>query len=63
MNRYQEDEQALHQVGFLAGICIPCYSLLARILPSVTPMLELCADNLASWRKLAEERRVEKMTE
>jgi len=51
------------QVGFFSGICIPCYSLLAKILPSVTPMLELCADNLASWRKLAEERRLEKSAE
>ena len=51
------------QVGFFSGICIPCYSLLSQIMPTVSPMVELCADNLASWRKLAEERRQEKTTD
>ena len=60
MNRYQEDEQALHQVGFLAGICIPCYSLLTTLMPTVTPMLEQCKQNLSTWRELAEEKKKEK---
>ena len=59
MNRYQEDEQALHQVGFLAGICIPCYSLLCTLMPTVTPMLEQCKQNLSTWRELAEEKKKE----
>ena len=76
MNRYLEDEQALHQVtiweyisiaitlccqvGFLSGICIPCYSLLSSLLPSVTPMLDQCRDNLAVWRQLAETKKKER---
>ena len=59
MNRYQEDEQALHQVGFLAGICIPCYSLLTTLMPAVIPLLEQCKQNLTTWRELAEEKKKE----
>lgn len=77
MNRYLEDEQAIHQVvgyeddisqdniissqvGFLSGICIPCYSLLSSVLPTVTPMLDQCRDNLGVWRKLAEAKKKER---
>ena len=51
MNRYLEDEQAIHQVGFLNGICIPCYNLLSSIVPSTTPMLDQCKENLVTWRR------------
>jgi len=58
-DRDNATEMPSMQVGFFSGICIPCYDLLARIMPSVTPMLENCANNLASWRKLADEKREE----
>ena len=28
------------QVGFLVGICLPCYELLAQVLPQTEPMVE-----------------------
>ena len=29
-----------NKVGFFGGICIPCYDLLSKVMPSVQPMLE-----------------------
>ena len=60
MNRYLEHEQALHQVGFLNGICIPCYSLLTSVLPSVIPMYDQCRENLDTWRKIADQKKKER---
>ena len=51
------------QVGFFSGICLPCYDLLAKLVPELTPMLENCADNLASWKQLAEQRKLEAQDE
>ena len=28
------------QVGFIVGICLPCYELLAQIIPASKPMVE-----------------------
>ena len=53
-------EVASMQVGFFGGICIPCYDLLAKVMPTVTPMLEQCQSNWAHWKQLAEERKKEK---
>ena len=50
---------SLTQVGFFSGICLPCYELMTKILPEVSPMLENCADNLTSWKALAEEKKKE----
>lgn len=56
-------------MGFFGGICLPCYELLAELLPGARPLLDQvpptrhtaqCADNLASWKKLAEEKKSEK---
>lgn len=35
MDRNQPDQQASSQVGFLTGICIPCYTLLYRLIPGI----------------------------
>lgn len=53
-------ELASMQVGFFGGICIPCYDLLSKVMPTVAPMLKQCQSNLAKWKKLAEERKLEK---
>jgi len=45
----------LQQVGFLTGICIPCYSLLYTLIPETKPMLDQCQANLEQWRKIDEE--------
>ena len=51
------------KVGFFGGICLPCYDLLSKVMPTVTPMLEQCQSNLAKWKTLAEERKLEKEKE
>ena len=48
------------QVGFLGGICMPCYELLHKVLPNIATMKEQCADNLSTWKQLANERKAEK---
>ena len=31
-----------------------------KLVPELTPMLENCADNLASWKQLSEQKKIEK---
>lgn len=66
MDRNQPDQQAASQVGFLTGICIPCYTLLSTLIPDTKPLLEMCASNLDKWTSLADEiatkNRIEKIT-
>ncbi|CRL00370.1 CLUMA_CG013638, isoform A [Clunio marinus] len=50
MDRNQPDQQASSQLGFLNGICIPCYSLLNRLIPETKPMLKQCQENLIRWQ-------------
>ncbi|XP_059090065.1 probable 3',5'-cyclic phosphodiesterase pde-5 isoform X3 [Tigriopus californicus] len=57
MNRKYEDQQSLHQVGFIGGICLPCYDLLVKVLPNTAPMQEQCTYNLNVWKSKAEERK------
>ncbi|KAJ9601206.1 hypothetical protein L9F63_000626, partial [Diploptera punctata] len=52
MDRRQPDQQAASQVGFLTGICIPCYSLLYKLIPETKPMLDQCQANLERWRQI-----------
>lgn len=44
------------QVGFIGGICLPCYDLLVKVLPNTAPMQEQCTYNLNVWKAKAEER-------
>ena len=39
------------QVGFFGGICIPCYDLLSKVMPSVQPMLEQVLKSLMIFFK------------
>lgn len=54
MDRNQPDQQAASQVGFLNGICIPCYSLLNRLIPESKPLLDMCQENLNRWKGIAQ---------
>ncbi|XP_030762448.1 probable 3',5'-cyclic phosphodiesterase pde-5 [Sitophilus oryzae] len=54
MDRQQPDQQAASQVGFLNGICLPCYRLLSELIPECKPLLEMCEENLQRWKQLAE---------
>ncbi|XP_034233442.1 probable 3',5'-cyclic phosphodiesterase pde-5 isoform X2 [Thrips palmi] len=57
MDRNQPDQQAASQVGFLTGICLPCYSLLSALIPDTRPLLDECRTNLERWRELDNSRR------
>lgn len=52
MDRHQPDQQPSSQVGFLMGICVPCYNLLNQLIPETKPLLEMCQENLAKWQKI-----------
>ncbi|KAG5880335.1 hypothetical protein JTB14_019814 [Gonioctena quinquepunctata] len=52
MDRNQPDQQASSQVGFLTGICIPCYSLMYTLIPETRAMLDMCKKNLERWKKI-----------
>ena len=43
------------QVGFITGICAPCYGLLNQLIPETKPLLDGCLKNLQRWKGLAEE--------
>lgn len=55
MDRNQPDQQAASQVGFLTGICVPCYTLLYTLIPETKPLLDMCQKNLERWRKIDDE--------
>ncbi|VEN34412.1 unnamed protein product [Callosobruchus maculatus] len=52
MDREQPEQQPASQVGFLTGICVPCYQLLYALIPETKPMLDMCQRNLERWRKI-----------
>lgn len=53
MDREQPNEQANSQVGFLSGICLPCYKTLYQLIPETKPLLDMVQTNLNRWRKIA----------
>lgn len=53
MDRSQTDQQAISQVGFLKDICIPCYTLLNRLMPETGELLDMCQANLNRWQQIA----------
>merc|ERR1712071_370500 len=55
MDRTKPHLQPDSQVGFITGICIPCYSLLNRLIPETQPLLDGCQSNLERWKELAAE--------
>ncbi|XP_069948734.1 probable 3',5'-cyclic phosphodiesterase pde-5 isoform X3 [Cherax quadricarinatus] len=57
MDRTKTDEQAESQVGFLSGICIPCYELLHKLIPDTEPLLTGCKNNLQTWKQIAAEKK------
>ncbi|KAK7066509.1 hypothetical protein SK128_016611, partial [Halocaridina rubra] len=57
MDRDKMDDQADSQVGFLSGICMPCYELLFRLLPITEPLLLGCKKNLDTWKQIAEDKK------
>ena len=45
----------IFQVGFLKGICIPCYELLLKLVPVSQPLLSGCEENYRRWKAIADE--------
>lgn len=60
MDRNQPDQQATSQVGFLMGICIPCYTLLKTLIPQTKPLLDMCQKNLQRWQAIDAEIKMRK---
>uniref|UniRef100_T1J2B1 Phosphodiesterase n=1 Tax=Strigamia maritima TaxID=126957 RepID=T1J2B1_STRMM len=60
MDRNKLEFQPNAQVGFLKGICIPCYSLMAAVVPETQPMLDGCLRNLEKWEEMAEAYKLER---
>lgn len=54
MDRNKPNQQAASQVGFLTGICKPCYTLLYRLIPETKPMFDMLLDNLQKWQAIAD---------
>lgn len=55
MDRSLAHELPKNQVNFIKSICLPCYSLIVRILPETMPMLNGAKSNLQRWQELADE--------
>lgn len=54
MDRDKKDELPHLEVGFLVGICLPCYELMVQVLPNTKPMVDGARSNLKKWKYLAE---------
>ncbi|XP_052751423.1 probable 3',5'-cyclic phosphodiesterase pde-5 [Galleria mellonella] len=61
MDRNKPEEQPSSQVGFLRQICIPCYTMLYKILPNTKPMYLMAMRNLIKWKVRAD--RIERQLE
>ena len=38
----------------MKGICVPCYDLMARLLPTTAPLIHAARYNLEKWTEQAE---------
>lgn len=63
MDRQKKNELPHLEVGFLVGICLPCYEVMAQILPETKPMVNGAVANLKKWRELADKEALEKEKE
>ncbi|CAI5438043.1 unnamed protein product [Caenorhabditis angaria] len=57
MDRTKAHQLPAMQVGFMRGICMPCYELIAKIFPKVDKMRSRCEYNATKWEELAEEQK------
>jgi hypothetical protein len=56
-NSLRSNNQLFFQVGFIGGICLPCYDLMVQVLPETFPMQKQCQSNLDTWKQKAEKRK------
>nr|XP_054772688.1 probable 3',5'-cyclic phosphodiesterase pde-5 [Lytechinus pictus] len=59
MDRDRAHELPANQVSFIVGICLPCYDLLAQLVPSAKPMYDGAAKNLQNWSALVAKQKSE----
>ncbi|XP_045160110.2 probable 3',5'-cyclic phosphodiesterase pde-5 isoform X3 [Mercenaria mercenaria] len=59
MDREKKHELPQLEVGFLVGICLPCYDLMTQVLPETKPMQDGALANMKKWKQLAEKPREE----
>ncbi|KAK6188282.1 hypothetical protein SNE40_004492 [Patella caerulea] len=59
MDRDKQNELPQLEVGFILGICLPCYELLAQVIPSTKPMLDGTIANLKQWQVMADKNKEE----
>ncbi|CAF3318661.1 unnamed protein product [Rotaria socialis] len=55
MDRSLAHELPKNQVNFMKSICLPCYALIARVLPETKPMVIGAKSNLQRWQELTDE--------
>lgn len=55
MDRNKAHELPQMQVGFMRGICIPCYELIAKVIPESAFLRDQCEFNAKKWEELAAE--------
>ncbi|KAI1724743.1 3'5'-cyclic nucleotide phosphodiesterase domain-containing protein [Ditylenchus destructor] len=55
MDRTKANELPQMQVGFMKGICIPCYEAIAPVIPEAEKLKERTLYNNSKWEQLAEE--------
>ncbi|GMT26972.1 hypothetical protein PFISCL1PPCAC_18269, partial [Pristionchus fissidentatus] len=59
MDRMKAHELPQMQVGFMRGICVPCYDAIATVIPEVSKLRDQCEYNAKMWEQLAEEQKKE----
>ncbi|KAK2149571.1 hypothetical protein LSH36_446g02072 [Paralvinella palmiformis] len=57
MDRARQDELPKLEVGFIVGICLPCYELMTQVLPKTQPMVDGARANLERWQELADKQK------
>ncbi|KAL3107856.1 hypothetical protein niasHT_017088 [Heterodera trifolii] len=57
MDRNRAHELPQMQVGFMRGICIPCYEVLADVIPEAEKLRERSKYNATKWEEMAEEQK------
>ncbi|XP_065642844.1 probable 3',5'-cyclic phosphodiesterase pde-5 isoform X1 [Hydra vulgaris] len=60
MDRDTADKLPNHQVGFLVGICVPGYELLAKLIPGTVPLVDGAKKNLSVWNAMVKKQNEEK---
>ncbi|KAB7495123.1 cGMP-specific 3',5'-cyclic phosphodiesterase [Armadillidium nasatum] len=52
MDRDKPEQQVPSQIGFISGICIPCYELIEKLIPASAPLLQESKKNLELYKSM-----------